>query len=151
MSHPSTPYTQARYVKEAADELHLRFKGVVPHTASELQRLPGVGPKIAHLVASVAFGLDRSGIVVDTHVRRLSERLGWTSGRACATAEATRVRLEGWLPPELWAETTLLLVGFGQAGSQGGGAGGLLLSCLFFIFYFFFVLKQKININLNES
>ena len=108
--------TKARYVKEAADELHLRFKGAVPHTAAGLQRLPGVGPKIAHLVASVAFGLDRSGVVVDTHVRRLSERLGWTTGRACVTAEATRVRLEGWLPAELWAETTLLLVGFGQAG-----------------------------------
>ena len=106
--------TKAKYVKETADEVHLRFGGVVPHEATELQRLPGVGPKIAHLVASVAFGLDRSGVVVDTHVRRVSERLGWTSGRACVTAESTRVHLERWLPPDLWAETTLLLVGFGQ-------------------------------------
>lgn len=114
----------------------------MPHTASELQRLPGVGPKIAHLVASVSFGLDRSGVVVDTHVRRLSERLGWTSGRACATAEATRVRLEAWLPPELWAETTLLLVGFGQAGSGGGGTGAV---CYHHVFCFSFFFSKTTN------
>ena len=62
--------TKARYVKEAAEQLHVQFQGVVPRSASELQRLPGVGPKIAHLVASVAFGDERSGIVVDTHVRQ---------------------------------------------------------------------------------
>ena len=106
--------TKAKYIKQVAEELHLRFKGSVPHMAKELQLLPGVGPKIAHLVASVAFGDYRSGIVVDTHVRRVAERLGWTNGRACATAEATRVHLQSWLPSEMWDETTLLLVGFGQ-------------------------------------
>ena len=51
---------------------------------------------------------------MDTHVRRVAERLGWTTGRECASAEATRRRLETFLPAETWGETTLLMVGFGQ-------------------------------------
>ena len=39
---------------------------------------------------------------MDTHVRRVAERLGWTTGRECASAEATRRRLETFLPAETW-------------------------------------------------
>lgn len=106
--------TKAKYVKACADQLAAKFAGKVPSAASELRRLPGVGPKLAHLVASVAFGDDSAGLVVDTHVRRVAERLGWTTGRECASAEATRRRLETFLPAETWGETTLLMVGFGQ-------------------------------------
>ena len=106
--------TKAKYVKACADQLAAKFAGKVPSAASELRRLPGVGPKLAHLVASVAFGDDSAGLVVDTHVRRVAERLGWTTGRECASAEATRRRLETFLPAETWGEATLLMVGFGQ-------------------------------------
>ena len=50
---------------------------------------------------------------MDTHVRRVAGRIGWTrTGAERADAEKTSVRLQAWLPPELWAGTTLLLVGF---------------------------------------
>ena len=109
--------TKARYVRQCADAIinDNRFKGRVPADVEGLTLLPGVGPKIARLVASVAFGDDRCGMVVDTHVRRVCGRLGWTrEGVERRSAEGTRKRLEAWLPPELWAETTQLLVGFGQ-------------------------------------
>ncbi len=95
-----------------------------------LESLPGVGPKIARLVASVAFGRADAGIVVDTHVHRVAGRLGWAgpaTGVAGAAADAhavllqrrrtperTRRALEGWLPAELWDDITLEMIGFGQ-------------------------------------
>lgn len=107
--------TKARYVRGCADAIIDRFEGAVPADVGGLTSLPGVGPKIARLVASVAFGDDRCGMVVDTHVRRVAGRLGWTrEGRERRSAERTRKRLEAWLPTDRWAETTRLLVGFGQ-------------------------------------
>lgn len=50
---------------------------------------------------------------VDTHVHRISNRLGWVP-KATKTPEATRVALESWLPTELWNEVNNLMVGFGQ-------------------------------------
>ena len=51
--------------------------GEVPRTLAELVLLPGVGRKTANVVLGVAFGTPE-GVVVDTHVQRLSQRLGWT-------------------------------------------------------------------------
>lgn len=50
---------------------------------------------------------------VDTHVHRISNRLGWT-GCTTKTPEETRVALESWMPEDIWSETNLLMVGFGQ-------------------------------------
>jgi endonuclease-3 len=54
-----------------------RHGGQVPHTLAELVELPGVGRKTANVVLGVAFGTPE-GVVVDTHVQRISQRLGWT-------------------------------------------------------------------------
>lgn len=54
-----------------------RHRGEVPRTLAELIELPGVGRKTANVVLGVAFGVPE-GVVVDTHVQRLSQRLGWT-------------------------------------------------------------------------
>ena len=51
---------------------------------------------------------------VDTHVHRISNRLGWTGEGGTKTPEATRKALEDWLPREKWLEVNWLLVGFGQ-------------------------------------
>ena len=51
---------------------------------------------------------------VDTHVHRISNRLGWTGKGGTKTPEATRKALEDWLPEEKWLEINWLLVGFGQ-------------------------------------
>ena len=52
------------------------------------------------------------GVAVDTHVHRISRRLGWTRG--AKSAEATRKQLETWLPREHWQDLNPLFVGFGQ-------------------------------------
>lgn len=50
---------------------------------------------------------------MDTHVHRISNRLGWLK-KTTRTPEATRKELESWLPKELWREVNHMLVGFGQ-------------------------------------
>lgn len=88
------------------------FDGDIPNTLAGLQTLPGVGPKMAHICMSSAWNVV-SGIGVDTHVHRISNRLNWTS-KSCTDPEKTRKELESWLPKNLWREVNLLLVGFGQ-------------------------------------
>eukprot|EP00850_Spirogloea_muscicola_P020635 SM000222S06976 [mRNA] locus=s222:133582:136074:+ [translate_table: standard] len=63
-------------------------------------------PFLSHLVSR------EEGIIVDSNVRRVCERLGWALPGL--DADVTRAALERWLPPGLWAEFSLLLVGFGQ-------------------------------------
>lgn len=72
--------------------------------------LPGVGPKMAYLCMSSAWGRDE-GIGVDVHVHRITNLWGWHKTR---TPEETRLSLEQWLPREKWHEINHLLVGFGQ-------------------------------------
>ncbi|XXY43390.1 endonuclease III [Sorangium sp. So ce260] len=68
---------KARNVVGLARGLVERHGGEVPRTLAELVKLPGVGRKTANVVLGVAFGAPE-GVVVDTHVQRLSQRLGWT-------------------------------------------------------------------------
>jgi endonuclease-3 len=65
------------YVKEAAQLLVENFGGEVPKTMEELITLPGVSRKTANVVLSVVFGINE-GVVVDTHVMRVTQRLGFT-------------------------------------------------------------------------
>ncbi len=71
---------KARSLQGMARALLERHGGEVPRTTAELVALPGVGRKTANVVLSNAFGVDE-GIVVDTHVRRVSTRLGLTEER----------------------------------------------------------------------
>ncbi|WP_441299703.1 endonuclease III [Actinomyces sp. oral taxon 897] len=68
--------TRARRLVALGTELTGRFDGVVPATRAELTSLPGVGRKTANVVLGNAFGIP--ALTVDTHVGRLSRRLGWT-------------------------------------------------------------------------
>ncbi|TPX60645.1 hypothetical protein SpCBS45565_g07454 [Spizellomyces sp. 'palustris'] len=90
--------------------LRERYDGDIPPTWEELLALPGVGPKIAALTMSIAWNKDVA-IAVDTHVHRISNRLGWVRTK---NPEATRQTLERWLPKEYWGPINPLLVGFGQ-------------------------------------
>lgn len=69
---------KAKNVIGLATRLVNQHGGEVPKTLAELVELPGVGRKTANVVLGVAFG-QPEGVVVDTHVQRLSQRLGWTT------------------------------------------------------------------------
>lgn len=104
--------TKVKYIKQATALIQQEFGGDIPNTVEGLIRLPGVGPKMAHLAMDIAWN-QVSGIGVDTHVHRISNRLGWTKSET-KTPEETRRALEEWLPRDLWSEINWLLVGFGQ-------------------------------------
>lgn len=100
---------KAKTLKAVSQELIDRFGGIVPHTASELLSIKGIGQKTAHLVLYKAF--DRSTVFVDTHVHRLSNRLGLV---ATKTPDQTRQALERLLPERYRGEYCHLLVRWGQ-------------------------------------
>jgi endonuclease-3 len=85
------------------------FDGVVPRTLDELVRLPGVGRKTANVV-SAELG-NPGGVVVDTHVRRLSQRLGFTKKEEPVKIERDLVRL---VPREDWHRFPHLLIWHGR-------------------------------------
>ncbi|KAJ3671499.1 hypothetical protein LUZ60_007578 [Juncus effusus] len=108
---------KASFIKTAAQTCVEKYGGDIPSNLSDLLSLKGVGPKMAHLVMNIAWN-NVSGICVDTHVHRISNRLGWVfkSGTTQKTSnpEETRVALEAWLPKDEWSPINPLLVGFGQ-------------------------------------
>ena len=101
---------KARHVKETCSQLVTRFNEQVPSTMDELLTLPGVGRKTANLVLIVALR-SRSNICVDTHVHRISNRLGWVKTK---TPEQTEVALYDVMPRRWWASVNLFLVTWGQ-------------------------------------
>lgn len=103
---------KADYIKKTTVILLDKYNGDIPKTIDELCNLPGVGPKMAHICMQIAWG-EISGIGVDTHVHRISNRLNWVK-KPTKTPEDTRKELEDWLPKNLWNDINHLLVGFGQ-------------------------------------
>ncbi|HKK01855.1 MAG TPA: endonuclease III [Desulfuromonadales bacterium] len=87
-----------------------RHGGAVPATMAELVALPGVGRKTANVVLGNAFATP--GMVVDTHVKRVAGRLGWTASSDPVKIEADLQRL---LPKEEWTEVSHLLIHHGRA------------------------------------
>lgn len=88
-----------------------RFGGEVPRTMDELTSLPGVGRKTANVVLGVGFGI-AEGVVVDTHVKRLSVRLGLTKEEDPEKVEQDLLPL---LPPERRVHFTHLMIDHGRA------------------------------------
>ena len=101
--------TKAQNLKSMAEVLVGRYAGRVPESMEQLLELPGVGRKTANLVRNLGYGLD--GICVDTHVHRISNRLGWVRTK---TPEQTESALEEFLPRRYWIPINELLVRFGQ-------------------------------------
>jgi endonuclease-3 len=100
---------KAEVVLEVSRLLCSNFKGQVPSSFEALISLPGVGPKTANLV--LAEGFDIPAICVDTHVHRISNRLGLV---ATTTPEETEKELQKVLPKHYWSEWNRLLVMWGQ-------------------------------------
>jgi endonuclease-3 len=101
--------TKARTLREVCRQLLTRFDGRVPDDLDALLTLPGVGRKTANLVVTFAFGLP--GICVDTHVHRITNRLGFV---ATDSPEETEMALRATLPRRHWIGLNDLLVAFGQ-------------------------------------
>jgi endonuclease-3 len=101
--------TKAKRLRQVSRILMEQYHGRVPDDLDALLALPGVGRKTANLVLSEAFGLD--AICVDTHVHRISNRIGLVKTR---TPEATEEALRRVLPRNLWQCYNPLLVAFGQ-------------------------------------
>ena len=102
--------TKAKHIKKTAIILRDEFDGDIPDTVEGLLSLAGVGPKMAHLAMQIAWN-QCTGIAVDTHVHRISNRLEWVDSK---TPIQTQKQLEEWVPKNLWNNINLLLVGFGQ-------------------------------------
>jgi len=101
--------TKARVILGICRDLLARFGGRVPDEIDALLTLKGVGRKTANLV--VTMGYDKPGICVDTHVHRISNRLGYVRTR---TPEETEMALRARLPRRYWIGYNDLLVAFGQ-------------------------------------
>jgi endonuclease III len=86
-----------------------KYQGKVPNTEKELMALPGVGPKTTALTLSEGFGIP--AICVDTHVHRISNRLGLVKTE---NVEETESELKKLLPKEYWSEFNKLMVMWGQ-------------------------------------
>ena len=101
---------KARHVKTCCEQLMSRFGGNVPTTLDELTSLPGVGRKTANLVLILAFKSARN-ICVDTHVHRISNRLGWVRTKLPDETEQAlyRATAQRW-----WPYINLYLVTWGQ-------------------------------------
>ncbi len=102
---------KARHIREASRLIVERFKGKVPETMEELLELPGVARKTANVVLYNAFGKNQ-GIAVDTHVKRISRRLGLTSHSDPGKIEKDLMAL---LPRERWGNITFVMIDHGRA------------------------------------
>ena len=105
--------TKAKVILRVCRDLLDRFGGEVPSDLDALLTLHGVGRKTANLVVTFGFGLP--GICVDTHVHRISNRLGFVDTE---TPERTEWALRAKLPRRHWIGLNDLLVAFGQTICQ---------------------------------
>lgn len=101
---------KARHVKEACRQILQEHGGRVPDTMEGLLTLAGVGRKTANLVLILSHA-SRDNICVDTHVHRISNRLGWVRTR---TPEQTEMALYDVVPRRWWPDVNLYLVTWGQ-------------------------------------
>ncbi len=104
---------KTKYLQQAAAICRDAHGGDIPDTIEGLISLPGVGPKMAHLCLSAAWGRTE-GIGVDVHVHRITNLWGWHGKAGSKNPEDTRMKLESWLPRDRWREINTLLVGLGQ-------------------------------------
>ncbi len=103
-------HNKARNIQGAAQVIVEKHNNQVPQTMDELHALPGVGRKTANVVLGNAFGIV-SGIVVDTHVTRLSQRLGLTKAD---NAEKIEAELIPMIPATEWINFSHRLIAHGR-------------------------------------
>ena len=103
-------HAKARNIIAAADAVVTQFGGSVPETMEELLTIPGVGRKTANIVLYHAHGRNE-GIAVDTHVRRLAQRIGFSDTDNVVVIEKDLMAL---YPAETWGDLTDVLIAHGR-------------------------------------
>ncbi len=101
---------KAKNIKGFATEVVETYDGEVPETMKELTKLPGVGRKTANVILGVAYGVP--GVVVDTHVKRISRLLGLTKETNPTKIESD---LQELIPKEYWVDWAHLIIDHGRA------------------------------------
>ena len=101
---------KAKNIKNCSKRLLGKYDGQVPRTLNELVKLPGVGRKTANVVLGSAFNIP--GMVVDTHVARISKRLGLTESHNPVKIEYDLMEI---IPRKNWNVFSLQLIYFGRA------------------------------------
>ena len=101
--------TKAVRIKDISRQLVDEYNSKVPNTIEELLKFYGVGRKTANIVVTIGFG--KPGVAVDTHVHRISNRLGYVRTK---TPEQTEYALRAKLPQKYWIVYNDLLVTWGQ-------------------------------------
>lgn len=101
---------KAKYIIESCKILVKKYGGKIPRSVEELQKLPGIGRKTAIVIMTNAFNVV-PGVVVDTHVLRVSYRLGWTKQK---NPDKVEKDLNELLPSKWWKQTQWLLKAHGQ-------------------------------------
>ncbi|MFX0170145.1 MAG: endonuclease III [Candidatus Hodarchaeota archaeon] len=101
---------KTRHLQKACQVIIEEFNGEVPRTMEELVRLPGVGRKTANIVLHRAFGIVE-GIAVDTHVFRISKRLGLSNGKTPNQVEQDLMVI---LPRKQWNRVNQLFIAHGR-------------------------------------
>jgi endonuclease-3 len=102
-------HVKARTIHWVCRDLISRFNSKVPDDLDELLSIKGVGRKTANLVVSLAYG--KEGICVDTHVHRISNRLGYVKTK---TPDETEFALRAKLPHKHWIIYNTIMVAFGR-------------------------------------
>ena len=110
---------KARAIAELSRILVEQHGGEVPRSFAELEALPGVGHKTASVVMAQAFGVP--AFPVDTHIHRLAQRWGLTSGRNVVQTERDLKRL---FPPEHWNQLHLRIIFYGREHCTARGCDG---------------------------
>jgi endonuclease-3 len=102
-------HNKAKNIKNCSRVILEAHNGRVPQTLEELVKLPGVGRKTANVVLGAAF--DTPGMVVDTHVARISKRLGLTRNKDAVKIEFDLMKI---VPEKAWNDFSLQLIFFGR-------------------------------------
>jgi endonuclease-3 len=111
--------TKARNVKRLAELLLERHGGLVPSSFEALEALPGVGHKTASVVMAQAFGVP--AFPVDTHIHRLAQRWGLSSGSSVVQTERD---LKALFPKEAWNRLHLQIIYYGREFCTARGCDG---------------------------
>lgn len=101
---------KAKYIKEISQILVEKYRGEVPKSIEELEKLPGIGRKSANMILYNAFGINE-GIAVDRHVLRVNQRLGLTQQQKPEKAEQELMKL---VPKDQWGKFSNLLILLGR-------------------------------------